>query len=63
MVFCLISISGQSTGSQSSYSTFEYGTSGEGNTSSIADGVCDLSINIGACGFDGGDCCECTCFC
>ena len=61
MVFCLISISGQS-GSQSSYSTFDYGTSCEGNTSSIADGVCDHSVNIGACGFDGGDCCECICF-
>lgn len=62
MVFCLISISGQSTGSQSSSSTFDNDTSCEGNSSSIADGVCDLSVNTAVCGFDGGDCCECTCF-
>lgn len=61
VVFCFISISGQSSGSQSSYSSFDYGTSCEGNTSSIADGVCDISVNTASCGYDGGDCCECTC--
>lgn len=33
----------------------------EGNIALIANGVCDISVNTAACGFDGGDCCECTC--
>ncbi|CAM9855248.1 unnamed protein product, partial [Laminaria digitata] len=28
----------------------------------IGDGVCDPSVNTVACDFDGGDCCECSCF-
>lgn len=60
----LIPVSGQSTGSQISYeySLFDYGSSCEENTSSIADGVCDISVNTAGCNFDGGDCCECTCY-
>ncbi|CAM9616942.1 unnamed protein product, partial [Laminaria digitata] len=34
----------------------------EEDTSLIADGICDAAANTAACGFDGGDCCECTCF-
>lgn len=33
----------------------------EGETSLVANGVCDVSVNTANCGFDGGDCCECTC--
>ena len=32
-----------------------------GITSSIADGYCDRINNNIECGYDGGDCCECTC--
>ena len=28
----------------------------------IGDGRCDEEYNTQACGFDGGDCCECTCW-
>lgn len=58
----LIPVSGQSTGSQISYGIFDYGSSCEGSISSIADGVCDISVNTAGCNFDGGDCCECTCY-
>ncbi|CAM9234491.1 unnamed protein product, partial [Laminaria digitata] len=27
----------------------------------VGDGDCDQNNNFGACGYDGGDCCECTC--
>ncbi|CAN0487669.1 unnamed protein product, partial [Scytosiphon promiscuus] len=27
----------------------------------ISDGQCDRSANTFECGWDGGDCCECTC--
>lgn len=33
----------------------------DGNTSWIADGFCDQINNNFVCGYDGGDCCECTC--
>eukprot|EP00903_Cladosiphon_okamuranus_P014141 g13142.t1 len=32
-----------------------------GYTSHIADGYCDDDLNIASCGWDGGDCCSCTC--
>lgn len=30
-------------------------------TERIGDGVCDILLNIASCGYDGGDCCLCTC--
>ncbi|CAN0138926.1 unnamed protein product, partial [Ectocarpus fasciculatus] len=27
----------------------------------VGDSLCDLDINVAECGYDGGDCCECTC--
>ena len=32
-----------------------------GNTSTVQDGRCDVENNNAECGFDGGDCCVCTC--
>eukprot|EP00752_Nemacystus_decipiens_P002540 g2381.t1 len=32
-----------------------------GYTSHIADGYCDGDLNNASCGWDGGDCCSCTC--
>ena len=32
-----------------------------GNINDIGDGRCDSSLNNENCGYDGGDCCECTC--
>ena len=32
-----------------------------GNTSTVQNGRCDVENNIAECGFDGGDCCQCTC--
>lgn len=32
-----------------------------GELSWIGDGFCDASLNFLDCGYDGGDCCECTC--
>lgn len=32
-----------------------------GSVDHIEDGLCDSSNNNAACGYDGGDCCECTC--
>ena len=32
-----------------------------GDLSWLGDGYCDISMNIPACEYDGGDCCECTC--
>ncbi|CAN0542333.1 unnamed protein product, partial [Scytosiphon promiscuus] len=31
------------------------------NTSWVNDGECDSRNNNADCGYDGGDCCECTC--
>lgn len=52
---CLLLRSGECSTDQSSYSDCEE------ETSSIADGVCDAAANTAACGYDGGDCCACTC--
>ena len=58
-----MSVSSQSVQNQSSYSSFDYSYGDcEGSSGLIANGVCDPSVNTAACGFDGGDCCECTCF-
>ena len=32
-----------------------------GPVADIANGRCDAALNVPACGFDGGDCCPCTC--
>ncbi|CAN0366422.1 unnamed protein product, partial [Ascophyllum nodosum] len=32
-----------------------------GNTSTVQNGRCDTENNNAECGFDGGDCCLCTC--
>ncbi|CAN0256477.1 unnamed protein product, partial [Ectocarpus fasciculatus] len=32
-----------------------------GDITSVGDGTCDMENNNELCGFDGGDCCECTC--
>lgn len=32
-----------------------------GSTSFIGDAICDITLNNEDCGYDGGDCCECTC--
>lgn len=32
-----------------------------GNSELIGDAICDFTNNSADCGFDGGDCCECTC--
>lgn len=33
----------------------------DGDGTLIADGVCDSLVNNADCGYDGGDCCQCTC--
>ncbi len=32
-----------------------------GSVSDIGNGRCDAALNVPSCGFDGGDCCPCTC--
>eukprot|EP00752_Nemacystus_decipiens_P009914 g8846.t1 len=32
------------------------------NWLSIGDGYCDTELNVPSCGYDGGDCCSCSCF-
>ncbi len=36
-------------------------TSCNGTVADIGNGRCDTALNVPACGFDGGDCCPCTC--
>ena len=59
--FCLILPLGNCSTGQSSSSSTGYANC-EAETNSIADGICDVATNTEACGYDGGDCCECTCF-
>lgn len=33
----------------------------EGEVDFIGDALCDFQLNVAACGYDGGDCCECSC--
>ncbi|CAM9198186.1 unnamed protein product [Ectocarpus sp. 4 AP-2014] len=33
----------------------------EADMALVGDALCDLDFNVAECGFDGGDCCECTC--
>lgn len=60
--FCLTLRLGECSTDESSSSSAEYSGDCEAETSSIADGVCDAAANTAACGYDGGDCCACTCF-
>ena len=32
-----------------------------GTVTDIGNGRCDAELNVPSCGFDGGDCCSCTC--
>ncbi|CAM9509603.1 unnamed protein product [Ectocarpus fasciculatus] len=32
-----------------------------GNVTDIGNGNCDAALNVASCGYDGGDCCSCTC--
>lgn len=32
-----------------------------GTIADIGNGRCDTALNVPSCGFDGGDCCSCTC--
>jgi len=32
-----------------------------GSVADIGNGRCDAVLNVASCGFDGGDCCSCTC--
>eukprot|EP00903_Cladosiphon_okamuranus_P017273 g15917.t1 len=38
----------------------QYGSC-NGTVTDIGDGRCDAELNVPSCGFDGGDCCSCTC--
>ena len=42
-------------------SLLEYINCSNGYVSPIGNGLCDPHLNNEACGWDGGDCCECTC--
>lgn len=33
----------------------------EGPVADIGNGECDAELNVPSCGYDGGDCCSCTC--
>ena len=33
----------------------------EGDAGLIGDAICDFSLNVATCGYDGGDCCACSC--
>lgn len=51
---------GEGLASQTRFANTDYGHC-KGNTSLLGNGVCDVSVNTADCGFDRGDCCECTC--
>ncbi|CAM9737640.1 unnamed protein product, partial [Hapterophycus canaliculatus] len=38
-----------------------YDSCTNGTTANIGNGQCDEALNTASCGFDGGDCCPCTC--
>ena len=39
----------------------QYDSCTNGTVADIGNGRCDTALNSPACGFDGGDCCSCTC--
>ena len=39
----------------------QYDSCTNGTVSDIGNGRCDAELNVPSCGFDGGDCCPCTC--
>eukprot|EP00752_Nemacystus_decipiens_P007571 g6764.t1 len=39
----------------------QYGSCTTGPVTNIGNGRCDAELNIASCGYDGGDCCSCTC--
>ena len=40
----------------------QYDSCINGTVTDIGNGRCDAALNVPSCGFDGGDCCPCTCF-
>ncbi len=42
--------------------TAQYESCINGTLADIGNGRCDAALNLPSCGFDGGDCCPCTCF-
>lgn len=43
------------------YSAAQYESCNNGTFADIANGRCDAELNLPSCGYDGGDCCPCTC--
>lgn len=39
----------------------QYDSCTGGNVTDIGNGNCDAALNVASCGYDGGDCCSCTC--
>ncbi|CBN75178.1 polymorphic Outer membrane protein G/I family [Ectocarpus siliculosus] len=39
----------------------QYDSCTGGNVTDIGNGNCDAVLNVASCGYDGGDCCSCTC--
>ena len=39
----------------------QYGSCTNGTVADIGNGRCDPALNVASCGYDGGDCCPCTC--
>ena len=39
----------------------QYDSCTNGTSANIGNGQCDPALNTASCGFDGGDCCPCTC--
>ena len=39
----------------------QYDSCTTGAVANIGDGQCDAALNVPSCGYDGGDCCPCTC--
>ncbi len=41
--------------------TAQYESCTNGTVADIGNGRCDAALNVASCGYDGGDCCPCTC--
>ena len=39
----------------------QYDSCTNGTVANIGNGRCDAELNVPSCGYDGGDCCSCTC--